>query len=237
MAQENSISHTPDTPNTPDAPIRIVLADDHEMLRQGLRLLLGLQQDMQIVGEARTGTEVVALVEQLAPDVVIMDITLPEMDGLEACAIIRQRHPSIQILVLTMHESEEYFLKALRMGASGYLIKKAAPHELHAAVRTVARGEVFLYPGLAKALVRTYVTPSSSSVTTMDEKRSLTPREVEVLTMVAQGMTSQQIAEQLGISVKTVQAHRANVMEKLELRDVTQLVRFAIRTGLLPPES
>ncbi|HCI80485.1 MAG TPA: DNA-binding response regulator [Ktedonobacter sp.] len=233
MTQENA------SPNLPKTPIRIILADDHEMLRQGLRLLLGLQQDMQVVGEARTGSEAVELVEQLAPDVVIMDISLPEMDGLEACAIIRQRHPSIHILVLTMHESEEYFLKALRMGAGGYLIKKAAPHELHAAVRAVAHGEVYLYPGLAKALVRTYVAPSqsSSAVNTTDERRSLTPREVEVLTMVAQGMTSQQIAEQLGISVKTVQAHRANVMEKLELRDVTQLVRFAIRTGLLPPES
>ena len=233
MTQENASS------NSSVTPIRIILADDHEMLRQGLRLLLGLQQDMQVVGEARTGSEAVELVEQLVPDIVIMDISLPEMDGLEACAVIRQRQPSVHILVLTMHESEEYFLKALRMGAGGYLVKKAAPHELHAAVRAVAHGEVYLYPGLANALVRTYVTPSqsSSATNTTDERRSLTPREIEVLTMVAQGMTSQQIAAQLGISVKTVQAHRANLMEKLELRDVTQRVRFAIRTGLLPPES
>ena len=123
---------------TSDAPIHLVLADDHEMLRQGLRLLLELQPDMQVVGEARTGREVVAIVEECVPNVVIMDISLPEMDGLEACALIRERHPAIQILVLTMHESEEYFLKALRMGAGGYLVKKAAPHELHAAVRAVA---------------------------------------------------------------------------------------------------
>ena len=227
MAQEDNASN---------APIRIVLADDHEMLRQGLRLLLELQPDMQVVGEARTGPEVVAIVETLVPDIVIMDISIPEMDGLEACGIIRQQHPAIQILILTMHESEEYFLKALRMGAGGYLVKKAAPHELHTAVRAVARGEVFLYPGLAKALVRTYTTPSHSSSTAnpADERRSLTPREMEVLTLVAQGLTSQQIAEQLGISVKTVQAHRANVMEKLELRDITQLVRFAIRHRLIP---
>jgi DNA-binding NarL/FixJ family response regulator len=218
-------------------PIRLVLADDHEMLRQGLRLLLGLQQDMRVVGEARTGLKVIELVEQLAPDVVILDISLPEMDGLEACAIIRQRFPAAKVLILTMHESDEYFLKALQVGAAGYLIKKAAPHELHAAVRAVARGETFLYPGLAKALVRTYVT----SVGTSQERRgenvsSLTPREIEVLTLVANGLTSQQIAVRLGISVKTVQAYRANVMEKLDLRDVTQLVRFAIRTGLLSPD-
>lgn len=218
--------------DTSVSPIRIVLADDHEMLRQGLRLLLGLQRDMQVVGEARTGPEVIEIARALVPDIVIMDISLPEMDGLEACALIRRQHPTIQILVLTMHENEEYFLKALRMGAAGYLIKKAAPHELHAAVRAVARGEVFLYPGLAKALVRTYVAPSHAS--SSDEWHSLTPREIEVLTLVAQGLTSQQIAEQLGIGVKTVQAHRANVMEKLDLRDVTHLVRFAIHAGLLP---
>jgi len=238
MAHEDRLTNATNTANSANAPIHIVLADDHEMLRQGLRLLLELQPDMQVVGEARTGLEVVAIVEKLVPDIVIMDISLPEMDGLEACAIIRQQHPTIQVLILTMHESEEYFLKALRMGAGGYLVKKAAPHELHTAVRAVAHGEVFLYPGLAKALVRTYVTPSHPSSPTNEtgERRSLTPRELEVLTLVAQGLTSQQIAEQLGISAKTVQAHRANVMEKLDLRDVAHLVRFAIRSGLLSPE-
>ncbi len=220
-----------------DAPIRLVLVDDHEMLRQGLRLLLELQPDMQVVGEARTGQEGVAIVGERAPDVVILDISLPDMDGLEACALIREQHPEIQILILTMHENEEYFLKALRLGAAGYLVKKAAPHELHAAVRAVARREAFLSPGLAKALVRTYVTdsPSSHSVSiSSDKQQQLTPREMEVLTLVAKGLTSQHIAERLGIGVKTVQAHRAKVMEKLDLQDVTHLVRFAIRAGLIP---
>ena len=224
--------------------IRLVLADDHEMLRQGLRLLLELQPDMQVVGEARTGKEALAIIENSVPDVVILDISLPDMDGLEVCTLIRQHHPTIQILILTMHEGMEYFLKALRLGAAGYLIKKAAPHELQAAVRAVARGEAFLSPGLAKALVQTYVAPSSPSVLnasiqtndTVDRQHQLTPREMEVLTLVAQGLTSQHIAEKLGIGVKTVQAHRARVMEKLDLQDVTHLVRFAIRAGLLPLE-
>lgn len=234
-------------PEEAQTVIRIVLADDHDILRQGLTLLLGLQDDMHIVGEARTGTEAVAMVATLKPHVVVMDISLPELDGLQACQQIRQQTPTTHVLILTMHESEEYFLQALRMGAAGYIVKKAAPQELQTAVRTVAQGGVFLYPGLAKALVRAYVTPSPTlsnqpnGLLPLEEiqqkERPLTPRELEVLTLVAQGYTSQQIANQLGISIKTVQAHRANVMEKLELRDITQLVRFAIRTGLIPPDA
>ena len=223
-------------------PIRIVLADDHDILRQGLSLLLGIQHDMLIVGEARTGPEAVAAAEHLQPDVVVMDISMPEMDGLAACLQIRQKVPSVQVLMLTMHESEEYFLQALRMGAAGYIVKKAAPHELQTAVRAVAHGEIFLYPGLAKALVRAYITQQEASITPQQESRDvqalhiLTPREMEVLTHVAAGRTNQEIANQLGISIKTVQAHRANVMDKLGLHDITQLVRFALRHGLIPPE-
>ncbi len=229
-------------------PIRIVLADDHDILRQGIALLFSLQKDIQIIGEARTGPEAVSIVKELQPDIVVMDISLPEMDGLEACRRIRLQTPTTQVLILTMHESEEYFLKALRMGASGYIVKKVAPQELQAAVRAIAQGGAFLYPGLAKALVRAYITPPTQAVlptqpvTTENQKVArelhvLTPRELEVLTLVAQGRTSQEIANLLGISVKTAQAHRANIMEKLELRDITQLVRFAIRTGLLSPDA
>jgi DNA-binding NarL/FixJ family response regulator len=222
--------------------IRIVLADDHDILRQGLALLLGIQPDMHIVGEARTGREAVETALALQPNIVVMDISMPEMDGLEACFRIRQQRPETQVLILTMHESEEYFLKALRMGAAGYLVKKAAPHELQFAVRMVAQGGVFLYPGLAKALVRAYITQPLSanrmhSVQTessvAQELRVLTPREMEVLTLVAEGMTNQDIADHLSISIKTVQAHRANVMDKLGLHDITQLVRFALRHGLI----
>ncbi len=137
--------------------IRVLLADDHDILRQGLKMLLSLQQEMQVVGEARTGREAVEMVQELQPDVVVMDITMPEMDGLEACRIIHNQQPATQVLFLTMHESEEYFLQSLRMGAAGYLVKKAAPTELQMAISEVARGGAFLYPGLAKALIRAYV--------------------------------------------------------------------------------
>ncbi|MFL5589373.1 MAG: response regulator [Ktedonobacteraceae bacterium] len=229
--------------------IRVLLADDHDILRQGLKLLLGMQPEMEIVGEARTGLEAVEMAHELKPDVVVMDITMAGMDGLEACQRIRSQISETQVLMLTMHESEEYFLQALRMGAAGYLIKKVAPTELHMAIRAVARGGAFLYPGLAKALIRAYVADSpaiaekslrsqerAEAANLAQELRVLTPREVEVLTLVAEGRTNQEIANQLVLSVKTVQAHRANVMEKLGLHDVTHLVRFAIRHGLIPAE-
>ena len=226
--------------------IRIVLADDHDILRQGLKLLLGLQQDMQVVGEARTGREALELTVNLKPDVVVMDISMADMDGLEACKHICQQEPATQVLMLTMHESEEYFFKALHMGAAGYLVKKAAPAELQAAVRAVAHGGAFLYAGLAKALIRAYLaqpditsadsTHDAKEATLAQELSALTPREVEVMTLVAEGCTNQEIANRLMLSIKTVQAHRANVMEKRGLHDITQLVRFAMRHGLIAPE-
>ncbi len=232
--------------------IRVLLADDHDILRQGLQLLLETQQDIEVVGEARTGREAIELTLRLKPDVAIVDITMPDLDGLEACQRIRSQQQTTQVLILTMHESEEYFLQALHKGAAGYLVKKAAPTDLVTAVRTVAHGGAYLYPGLAKALVRAYLAPveNSTSLGTHDNPRLiskstksaqtlriLTPREMEVLKLVAEGYTNQEIADQLVLSIKTVQAHRANVMEKLELHDVTHLVRFAIRHGLISPES
>ena len=224
------------------APIRILLADDHDILRQGLQMLLGMQPDIEVVGEARTGREAVRLAHELHPDVVVMDITMPDIDGLEACRRIRSEAPESQVLMLTMHESEEYFLQALRQGAAGYLVKKAAPTELHMAIQAVARGDAFLYPGLAKALIRSFVTQQKESPAPPKEHspgqelRLLSPREMEVLKLVAEGHTNQEIADQLVISIKTVQAHRANVMEKLGLHNITHLVRFAIYAGLIPPE-
>src|SRR5712692_6748891 len=195
------------------SPIRVLLADDHDILRQGLKMLLSLQQEMQVVGEARTGREAVEMAQELQPDVVVMDITMPE--------------------------SEEYFLQSLRMGAAGYLVKKAAPTELQMAICEVARGGAFLYPGLAKALIRAYVedTAPASPVQASNlaqELQVLSPRELEVLRLVAEGRTNQEIADQLVLSIKTVQAHRANVMEKLGMHDITKLVRFAVRHGLIP---
>ena len=226
-------------------PIRVLLADDHDLLRQGLTLLLGLQPNIQVVGEARTGREAVAQVGCLTPDVVVMDISMPDMDGLEACRAIRAQNPTTHVLILTMHDSEGYFLQALRAGAVGYIVKKAAPTELQTAINAVAQGGSFLYPGLAKALVHAYLTQSSSSPTPaqgeegpdlVQELKVLTPRELEIVTLVAEGYTNQAIADRLTLSIKTVQSHRANVMEKLGLRDITHLVRFALRHGLIDAE-
>jgi DNA-binding NarL/FixJ family response regulator len=230
--------------------IRVLLADDHDILRQGLRFLLEAQQDMQVVGEARTGYEAIEQAVILIPDVVVMDISMSGLDGLTACQRIRNQLPTVQVLILTMHESEEYFLQSLRLGAAGYIVKKAAPGELSAAVRTIAHGGAYLYPGLAKALVRAYVIsheddelpgpylqqapPGSSELA--EALNVLTPREMEVLKLVAAGRTNQEIANILVISIKTVQAHRANLMEKLGLHDITHLVRFAIHHGLISSE-
>ena len=226
-------------------PVRVLLADDHDLLRQGLTLLLALQPEIHVIGEARTGREAVAQVDCLTPDVVVMDISMPDMDGLEACRTIRAQNPATQVLMLTMHDSEGYFLQALRAGAAGYIVKKAAPTELQTAISTVAQGGVFLYPGLAKALVHAYLVQSSPSPShpqaeegpnLAQELKVLTPRELEIVTLVAEGYTNQAIADRLTLSIKTVQSHRANVMEKLGLRDITHLVRFALRHGLIDTE-
>jgi len=228
--------------------IHVLLVDDHDILRQGLKLLLSMQQGIKVVGEARTGEEAIVMAKELMPDVVVMDITMPNMDGLEACQLIRNQQPATQVLMLTMHESEEYFLQALRMGAAGYLVKKAAPSDLQMAISSIAQGGAFLYPGLAKALIRSYTSSSSfetqrthghkptNTLKLAQALQVLTPREIEILKLVAEGYTNQEIADQLTLSIKTVQAHRGNVMEKLDLRDITHLVRFAVRYGLISAE-
>ncbi len=240
------------TESNPTIPIRVLLADDHDILRQGLKLLLETQPDIEVIGEARTGIEAIQQTFSLKPDIVILDISMTVMDGLEACRHIRSQQRTTQVLILTMHESEEYFLQALRIGATGYLIKKAAPADLCTAIRAIAHDGAFLYPGLAKALIRAYIASQTDasrsgfvhpihqnapkSSTLANTLNVLTPREIEVLTLVAEGHTNQEIADQLVLSIKTVQAHRANVMEKLGIRDITHLVRFALRHGLIPPE-
>jgi DNA-binding NarL/FixJ family response regulator len=229
--------------------IRVLLADDHDILRQGLKLLFKTQADIHIIGEARTGKDAVTRTQELQPHIVVMDISMPDMDGLEACRQIRLKLPEVQVLMLTMHESEEYFLQSLRMGAAGYLVKKAAPAELSQAVRTIAHGGAYLYPGLAKALIRICLTdyppPKPATGIQLSGRKGgtlarklelLTPRELEVLKLVAEGHTNQEIADHLVLSIKTVQAHRAHVMEKLELHGVTHLVRFAIHHGLIPSD-
>ncbi|MGH2507027.1 MAG: response regulator transcription factor, partial [Ktedonobacteraceae bacterium] len=191
--------------------IHVLLADDHDILRQGLKMLLSLQPEIEVVGEARTGREAVEQTLALHPDVVVLDISMPDMDGLEACKQIRLHASSTSVLILTMHESEEYFFHALRVGAAGYLVKKAAPTDLHLAITSVACGGAFLYPGLARALIRAYLATPLPNTTTPGqatqlaaELRVLSPRELEILKLVAEGHTNQEIADQLVLSIKTV---------------------------------
>ncbi len=222
--------------------VRVLLADDHDILRDGLKALLTMAGDISVVGEARTGREAVAEAERLRPDVVLMDITMPELDGVEATRRIRQTAPEVRVLFLTMHEAEEYFFRALRAGAAGYVIKRTAASDLLAAVRAVARGESFLSPSVAHALVTDYAQRGVRAVEAeepangKDAYTTLTSREREILQLVAEGYTNQEIADLLHLSIKTVQSHRAAVMEKLGLRDVTHLVRYAVRRGLVDPE-
>ena len=236
-ARDDGPSTRDTTVAQPPAVIRLVLADDHDILRDGLRAVLSLTGDIEVVGEARTGREAVEAAERLRPDLVLMDISMPELDGVEACRRIRQQIPAVHVLFLTMHEAEEYFFQALRAGAAGYIIKRTAAAELVAALRAVARGEAFLSPSMARALVADYTERTGGAgAPGVDRYNALTAREKEVLKLVGEGHTSQEIADLLHLSVKTVQTHRAAVMEKLGLRDITHLVRYAVRRGLVDPE-
>jgi two-component system response regulator NreC len=211
------------------------MVDDHEIVRAGLRMLLQTQPDIEIVAEADNGHDAVARARELQPDVVLMDISLPDLDGFEATQQIKHALPKTAVLALTMHESDEYFFKMLQAGASGYVPKKAAPTDLVTAIRTVYEGGVFLYPSLAKSLVRDYMSRATES----DERAALdglTEREQVVLKLIADGLTNQEIADQLTISVKTVERHRANIMGKLNLHSRTELVKYAIRKGLIDVE-
>lgn len=217
------------------AKIRLLMVEDHEIVRAGLRMLLQTQPDIEIVAEASNGREAVARARELQPDVVLMDISLPDMDGFQATQHIKRALPQTAVLALTMHESDEYFFRMLQAGASGYVPKKAAPTDLVSAIRTVHEGGVFLYPSLAKSLVQDYLGRARPA----DEHAALdglTEREQTVLTLIADGLTNQEIAEQLSISVKTVERHRANIMSKLNLHSRTELVKYAIRKGLIEVE-
>ncbi len=214
--------------------IRVLLAEDHTIVREGLRLLLSREPDITVVAEAANGQQSVTAARKHLPDIVIMDISMPDMDGLEATRIIRAEHPAVQVLILTMHESDEFFFRALEAGAAGYIVKKAAMDDLVSGVRNVARGGAVLYPSMAKKLIRDYV----SHVREAPEAEgyaSLSDREREVFFLLAKGLTNQQIADQLVISPSTVQTHRSRIMQKLGLQVRADLVRYAIRHGLIEP--
>lgn len=216
------------------SPIRILLVDDHAIVRAGVRMLLETDPELQIVGEAGDGREAVRMTDELKPDVVVMDIVMPDMDGFEATRQIKKRHPECNILVLSMYDNEQYFFEILSAGASGYVPKKAAPMALAEAVRAVQSGGVYLYPTVARSLVEDYMrrVREGGEQGTYD---GLTDREREVLTLIAEGYTTQEIALSLHISVKTVERHRANIMEKLNLHNRIELTKYAIRKGLIEP--
>lgn len=212
--------------------IRLLLVDDHQVVRSGLRMLLASESDVEIVGEAGTAREAIAAVSTLKPDVILMDIGLPDMSGIEATREVKHLFPDIAVVALTIHEDEEYFFKMLDAGAVGYVPKRAAPEELLTAIRAASKGEVYLYPSLAKLLVKDYLLQErgSSDNTSLD---GLTDREQEILKFVVDGATNDEIAAQLVISPKTVARHRENIMQKLNLHSRSELVRYAIRKGII----
>jgi two-component system response regulator NreC len=213
-------------------PIRLLLVDDHEVVRSGLRMLLENEADVQIAGEAGTAAGALEAVAELHPDVVLMDIGLPDMSGIEATRAIKARAPQVAVVALTIHEDEEYFFKMLEAGATGYVPKRAAPVELLTAIRAAARGEVYLYPSLAKLLVRDYLSQEKPSGP-VEQGNELTEREAQVLAYLAEGASNEDIAAALVISPKTVGRHRENIMRKLNLHSRADLVRYAIRKGII----
>jgi DNA-binding NarL/FixJ family response regulator len=212
--------------------IRLLLVDDHAVVRSGLRMLLESQGEILIVGEAGTAAEALEAVRRLAPDVVLMDIGLPEVSGIEAAAQIKRIRPEAAVVALTIHEDEEYFFKMLEAGAVGYVPKRAAPEELASAIQAAARGEVYLHPSLAKLLVKDYLSQDAED-RAGKALNGLTAREQEVLTHLAEGGTNAEIGATLGISPKTVARHRENIMRKLNLHSRTELVKYAVRKGII----
>ncbi len=212
--------------------IRLLLVDDHAVVRSGLRMLLDDQDDVEIVGEAGTSQEALRRVSEDKPDVVVMDIGLPDESGIIATRQIKEIHPEIAIVALTIHEDEEYFFKMLEAGASGYVPKRAASEELLTAIRLAAVGEVYLYPSLAKLLVKDYLS-QDDDLRGSRVLNGLTEREQEVLAHLADGASNQEIGDTLQISPKTVARHRENIMRKLNLHSRTELVKYAIRKGII----
>jgi DNA-binding NarL/FixJ family response regulator len=212
---------------------KILLADDHTVVRGGLKLVLDAQPDLEVVAEAGDGAEAVERALEGDIDLAILDVTMPRMTGLQAAAELSRRRPDLRTLILSMHDNEQYFFEALKAGASGYVLKTAANRDLIEACRAAMRGEPFLYPAAVQALIRDYLERASRGEEAPEDP--LTPRELEIVKLIAEGHTSEEIAEMLFISKKTVDRHRANVLEKLGMRNRVELTRYAIRRGLVEP--
>jgi DNA-binding NarL/FixJ family response regulator len=218
-------------------PVRVLLADDHELVRAGFRALLNSLSNVEVVAEAEDGRAALRLIAAHQPDIVLMDISMPGLNGLEATSQIVKEFPHTRVIILSMHASEDHVLLALRKGAAGYLLKGARRAELELAIQSVARGEVYLSSAASKHLVDTYLqradTPAAASEPHASER--LTPRQREILQLIAEGHSVKQIAQTLGISIKTAETHRAQIMDRLDIHDVAGLVRYAIRAGIITP--
>jgi DNA-binding NarL/FixJ family response regulator len=209
---------------------RVLIVDNHAMVRAGFRALLQTLENIEVVGEAGDGREALRLVALHQPNIVLMDIAMPEMNGLEATACIKKEFPDVRVIILSMHANEEYVYQALRAGAMGYLLKDGGTSELELAIRAIAHGETYLSPTVSKHVITDYMRRVSTESNPMEQ---LTPRQREILKLVAEGKSTKEIAELLYISVKTVETHRMQLMDRLDIHDIAGLVRYAIRTGIV----
>jgi DNA-binding NarL/FixJ family response regulator len=209
---------------------RILLADDHAVVRRGLRFVLDAEPDLEVVAEAGDGAEAVARGLEGELDLAVLDVSMPRMTGIQAASELSRRRPELRLLMLSMHDNEQYFFEALKAGASGYVLKSAADRDLVEACRATMRGEPFIYPAAVTALIRDHLEKASHG---KQPREVLTPRELEVLKLIAEANSSKEIAQTLVISIKTVERHRANILEKLGMRDRVELTRYAIRRGLV----
>jgi len=215
-------------------PIRILLVDDHALVRAGIRTLLEKRSNIEVVGEASDGLEAIRLVEKLEPDIVIMDLAMPVLNGFRVTRHLARTFPRVRVVILSMYSDEEYVYLAVRAGAAGYLLKGASAEQLRLAVKTVAQGGTYHSPSVSETMIMKYRDLADTEESLL---RSLSPRQVEVLKLVAEGKTTKQIALELNISVKTVETHRMTLMERLDIYDIPGLVRFAIRVGLVTLEN
>lgn len=212
--------------------IKVLLAEDHTLVRKGIRSLLDNEPSIEVIGEAEDGREAIEKVESLSPDVVLMDITMPHLNGLDATRQIKKFFPEVKVLALTMYTNEEYIFQILEAGASGYLVKRSAPGELLSAIEAAYRGDTFLSPSISKTVVEEYLRHTGQSGTD-DALQTLTLREREVLQLIAEGASIHDIAEKLNITIKTVGVHRVNLMKKLDIHTTIDLVKYAIRKGII----
>jgi len=213
--------------------IKVIIAEDHTIVRKGLCALLLGEPDIEVVGEAENGREAIKIVEKSLPDVVVMDIAMPGLNGLDTTRQLKKRFPNLKILILTMHDNEEYIFETLRAGASGYLVKRSAPNELISAIQSVYRNESYLSPAISKKVIEGFVQSGGQAAMEDEDYVKLTGREREVLQLIAEGKANREIARLLHISIKTVESHKAHIMEKLDIRNIAELTQYAIRKGLI----